>query len=79
MRAQFEVVSVTDKVVTIRDLNGPMSITNDAENVLAWAKANYPGKDLHYYDSYGDKAWIKDQPVTTWLGTSPVTFKFLED
>ena len=78
MRAQFNIVSVTDKVVTIRDIdNGSVSITNDAQAVLEWAKKNYPGKDLHYYDTDGDKAWIKDEPHTTWLGTVPFTFTML--
>ena len=36
MRSVFNIVSITNTVITLQDLDGPVSITNDAEDVLAW-------------------------------------------
>ena len=63
MRSVFDIVSITDSVITLQDLDGAVSITNDAEDVLVWANTNYPGKDVHYYDTYGELTWIHGDPV----------------
>ena len=63
MRSAFSIVSITDSVITLQDLDGPVSITNDAEDVLAWANTNYPHKRVHYYDTYGELTWIHGDPV----------------
>jgi hypothetical protein len=75
MRSRFDIVRVENGEVYLQDLDGPVSITNDAEQVLAWCKTNYPNHRLFYTDTYGDLTEIVGEPHTTWMGTSPVTFK----
>lgn len=70
IRCNFEVVSVAIESVTIRDLNnGRMSVTNDAENVVAElrrAEILIPGRRLFYFDSQGHEdeiLWQEDGSV----------------
>lgn len=69
MKSDWVVVapeSGSDKV-TIRDMNGRTSVTNDAENVVAYLVHHYilkEGQRLFYYDSEGHKdemLWDKEQ------------------
>jgi hypothetical protein len=56
MRASFEVILKTDKAVVICDLDQGMSVTNDAEAVVAHLLKHgivKPGMRLHYYDTEG--------------------------
>lgn len=54
--------STSQGIVFIRDLNGARSVTNDAENVLAYINQNWPGRRLVYQDSEGDWAEIVWDP-----------------
>jgi len=58
LRCKFEVVTVERDAVTIRDIgHGQMTVTNDAENVVAeLVKSDLlpPGRRLFYYDSAGE-------------------------
>lgn len=75
MKALFTVIRETEDAVYLRDSNGKMTITNDAEAVFDWVRKNYSGKRCIYQDSYGDWAEIVDEPHETWMGTSPISFK----
>ncbi len=70
-RSDFQVVSTTPDCVTIRDLDlGRMSVTNDAEAVVAHLRKCgilRDGKRLLYYDSQGDLdeiVWRTDGSVS---------------
>lgn len=54
--------STSQGIVFIRDLNGARSVTNDAENVLAYINQNWPGRRLVYQDSQGEWAEIVWDP-----------------
>ena len=75
MRAHFVVTAVRGGIVFLRDLDGPVSVTNDAESVLAHCQQQFPGMRVVYEDTYGDLTEILDKPHTTWLGTSPLSFR----
>lgn len=75
MRAHFVVTAVRDGIVFLRDLDGPVSITNDAESVLEHCRRHFPGMRVVYEDTYGDLTEILDKPRTTWLGTSVLSFR----
>lgn len=79
MKCRFKVSRIVDQRVYLQDLDGPVSITNDAEAVLEWCKRNYPNHRLFYTDTYGDMTEIVDQPHTTWMGTSPITFRGVKE
>jgi hypothetical protein len=59
-RAIYEVISASDTLIVIEDLNGKVSVTNDAEAVVSdliqwkggFSKEGKP-KEIHYYDSVG--------------------------
>jgi hypothetical protein len=57
-QAQFEIVRSTDVELVIRDV-GPwdkyLTITNDAEGVVARVAQVLAGRRLFYIDSYGDR------------------------
>jgi hypothetical protein len=60
--AQYELVSVVDDVILIRDLDGPVSVTNDAEAVVdaIIRLGSAPRPDgrpwrIHYIDTMGNK------------------------
>lgn len=60
MRAAFSTLSVTDEVITIEDIGGRVSVTNDAEAVveevlkLNGARTSTGElRRIHYYDSMG--------------------------
>jgi hypothetical protein len=60
MKSRFEIVETTDDYLVIRDLNGPMSVTNDVENVVKYL---YNGDllgdlELYYIDSEGKEDQI---------------------
>lgn len=59
--ASYEYVSITDDIITIRDLDGLVSVTNDAENVVkevirCRGERNDKGKPwrIQYYDTMGN-------------------------
>lgn len=54
LRASYSVVGQTPEVVTIRDENGRVSVTNDAEAVVEDVLLYYGNKRIHYYDSDGN-------------------------
>lgn len=52
--ALYRIVQITDNTVFIEDLNGPMSVTNDAENVVQSVCRVYGNAvDIVYRDSMG--------------------------
>jgi len=53
VRAVFHTLKVTDTKVFIVDEDGPMSVTNDAEAVVAYLNAWHPGKRIIYRDTAG--------------------------
>lgn len=54
MRAHVTVDLVTpDRVYLVDDNDGAMSITNDAEAVVAWANRLYPNRRILYKDTDG--------------------------
>jgi len=54
-RADYEVVKITDDVIWIADLNlGSISVTNDAENVVADIQRRHADKRIIYRDSDGN-------------------------
>lgn len=54
VRAHYYVDWVADTYVTLTDANdGAMSITNDAEAVVAEVHSNYPGRRIFYVDTEG--------------------------
>jgi hypothetical protein len=58
LKCRFEMTKITDDYLLITDLNGPMSITNDAEAVVEWLYDNDLLDDLrlYYIDSDGIKS-----------------------
>lgn len=62
MRAHFIITAVRDGIIYLRDLDGPVSITNDAEAVYAAVRANIGPLRVVYEDSYGEWAEIVLQP-----------------
>lgn len=60
--AQFEIASMTETVVTLRDL-GPhtshLTVTNDAEWVVEQVAGCLRGRRLEYYDSEGELTGLK--------------------
>lgn len=54
VRATYQVVTITGTLVTIKDLDGRVSVTNDAEAVVAEVLQDYPGRKIHYYDTDGN-------------------------
>jgi len=59
-RAEYAILSSTDALIVIRDLDGPLSVTNDAERVVAdllrWKggfTASGALRRIHYYDTMG--------------------------
>lgn len=50
-RARYIILRVTDVYVLIQDLNIGMSVTNDAEAVVAEILSHHPGKCIYYYDT----------------------------
>jgi hypothetical protein len=59
--------STSQGIVFIRDLNGARSVTNDAENVLAFINQLWPGRRLVYQDSEGEWAEIVWDPLVEGL------------
>lgn len=53
-------------IVFIRDLDGPVSVTNDAENVWNIIQTNWPGKRVVYQGTDGE--WFEIVKTTTWMG-----------
>jgi hypothetical protein len=54
LRAQYVIVSKSADQLTIRDMNGDRTVTNDAEQVVAQLLLRgdlTPGMRLFYYDS----------------------------
>jgi hypothetical protein len=58
LKSRFEMTEIADTHLLITDLDGPMSITNDAENVVAWLYDNDLLDDLklYYIDTEGVKS-----------------------
>jgi len=54
VKARYALVSVTNNIVTIRDLGGSnTSITNDAKAVVSEIYANWGDQRIQYYDTMG--------------------------
>ena len=72
MRSQWDFVTpvpwsaASCDIVFIRDLDGPVSVTNDAENVLAFIQQQWPGKRVVYQGTDGE--WMEIVPVHTRTG-----------
>ncbi len=62
MRAHFVITAVRDGIIYLRDLDGPVSVTNDAEAVYAAVRANIGPYRVVYEDSYGELAEIIQRP-----------------
>jgi hypothetical protein len=54
LQSTYYVHKVVDGVVYIMDTNGPLSVTNDAEGVVATLNDIYPNHRVIYRDSNGD-------------------------
>jgi len=54
MRSKFYIHRVTTGTVYIIDDDGPVSVTNDAENVVAYINKKYPNMRIIYCDTNGD-------------------------
>jgi hypothetical protein len=67
-RSKFDTVKITDRVVYLVDLNGPVTITNDAENVYQFMKHQLPNHKVVYQGTDGE--WFEILPVITWMGES---------
>jgi hypothetical protein len=53
VRASYTTVRTSGEIVFIVDNDGPMSVTNDAEAVVAFVNAEHPGKRIVYRDTTG--------------------------
>lgn len=55
VKSDFQLVQVdSDRIFLVdKDIPGTRSVTNDAENVVLWAQANYPRKRVIYRDTLG--------------------------
>lgn len=54
-KSDYEIKAVTEDTVFIKDLDlGGMSVTNDAENVVAQILAEYGNKKIIYQDTMGE-------------------------
>lgn len=58
--------SAQQSIAFIRDLDGPVSVTNDAENVLAYIQQQWPGRRVVYQGTDGE--WFEIVKTTTWMG-----------
>lgn len=54
-RAHYEFVAIASDHVVIEDRNGPLSVTNDAENVVAELLSKFGNKRIFYYDTMGNR------------------------
>ena len=53
VRAAYQAVAVRDKIIFIIDDDGPVSITNDAEAVVAAVNRAWPNYRIVYRDTEG--------------------------
>jgi hypothetical protein len=62
MRCTFEIVRQTEQYILIRDTNGLVSVTNQADQVVEHFRSGIAGRRLFYYDSEGrlDELSIRD-------------------
>ena len=54
IRSLYEIEHEDDGAIVIRDLNGSVSVTNDAEHVVAQLADRLNGRRLLYFDSDGN-------------------------
>lgn len=54
-------------IAFIRDLDGPVSVTNDAENVLAYINQQWPTLTRVVYQGTDGK-WFEIVKTTNWMG-----------
>jgi hypothetical protein len=52
-QSSYEIVKLTDSAVFIVDLDGPLSVTNDAENVVDRLLHRYGNRRIIYKDTSG--------------------------
>lgn len=64
MKAAFDVIFLSKEKIILEDLDGPRSITNDAEEVFAHVQRVWPGRRVIYRDTYGEYAEILQDPKT---------------
>ena len=53
-------------IAFIRDLDGLVSVTNDAEGVLSFIQKNWPGRRVVYQGTDGE--WFEIVKTTSWMG-----------
>ena len=66
MRSQWRLIEVKNGIAFIEDLDGPTSVTNDAENVYGRVRTQFGAVRVVYQDSNGD--WDEIKQVA---GSSP--------
>ena len=72
--AEYKVLSFDHRFVFIEDLNGPKSVTNDAENVLSKIRAKYGVKvRVIYLDS--ENEWWEILQTSPELGIWNIAFE----
>lgn len=75
MRSKFYIQRVTTGTVYIVDEDGPVSVTNDAENVVEYINKTYPNMRIIYCDTDGhwdelvhrDGVFQAFEPIGTFL------------
>ena len=91
MSANYSIVKINNELnfVLIRDQNGPMSITNDAENVvdhligrlrkkLNLTLDQYPPHKIFYFDSTGSIDMLKTNDIGKFVGFEVYALNSLE-
>ena len=70
MRARIELTEVKSTHILITDLNGPVSITNDATAVVEWLYDNdlLSNQTLFYIDSEGKKTELIHNGAGNFVG-----------
>jgi len=75
--AHFSIIEDNDKFTVLQDLDGPKSITNDAEAVYQRIISPSHFKRLFYFDSYGDAAEMVSYGVDVRL--IPLPYKTVDE
>ncbi len=57
LRSEYSVLDLNSRTgsITIKDLNGPVSVTNDAERVVEAILKAHGNLRIFYYDSMGNR------------------------
>lgn len=73
-RSSWELLEVKNGIAYIQDLDGPVSVTNDAENVFREVSKLYNLGRIVYRDTYGEWTEICTS-VGDYLGDWRIAFK----